>query len=67
MTRLEAVHDGDRLATLETIADQASELYGEPTPTITCPCGDEWPFTEMYRCLYCAVYFCESCAEVHFD
>lgn len=34
--------------------------------TITCPCGRERGITQMYQCLYCKVWFCQSCAEQHF-
>lgn len=34
--------------------------------TITCPCGWSRGIMHLYRCLYCKVYFCMSCAEEHF-
>jgi hypothetical protein len=33
---------------------------------ITCPCGTRAPVRFLFRCLYCGVWFCQSCAEVHF-
>ena len=33
---------------------------------ITCPCGWRRSILHMYQCLYCRVWFCENCAEVHF-
>ena len=34
--------------------------------TITCPCGWKRSIVRMYQCLYCKVWFCNSCAEHHF-
>lgn len=34
--------------------------------TITCPCGWKRGIMRMYQCLYCKVWFCQLCAEVHF-
>jgi hypothetical protein len=33
---------------------------------IECICGRHFAMTRMYRCLYCGVWFCATCAEVHF-
>lgn len=66
---VEAVHRGDREATLETIADQSEELSEQDARgiTVTCPCGASGPVTGAYRCLYCDVWFCPDCADAHFD
>lgn len=29
-------------------------------------CANRIPVTFAYRCLYCGVWFCQSCAELHF-
>lgn len=63
----DAIHDGDRNATLTAIGEQASELHGVDRIPITCPCGTTLPLREAFRCLYCEVYWCPSCAEDHFD
>lgn len=34
--------------------------------TVTCPCGWVRGFTLVYKCLYCNVWFCTTCAEEHF-
>jgi hypothetical protein len=34
--------------------------------TTTCPCGRIRSNFYMYRCLYCEVMFCNTCAEEHF-
>lgn len=66
--RLRAIHEGtDRMATLQTIADQHDELAGQPDATVTCPCGASGPLREAYRCQRCNIYFCRSCAETHFQ
>lgn len=33
---------------------------------IRCGCNKLIALTEMYRCLYCGVWFCKACAEIHF-
>jgi hypothetical protein len=33
---------------------------------IECACKRYFPAARMYRCLYCGVWFCATCAEVHF-
>lgn len=60
------IHDGDRIATLETIGEQASELHDQPDVTVTCPCGVSGPIERMYQCYYCDVHFCPDCASDHF-
>lgn len=37
--------------------------FGE---TVMCPCGKTIKVKDAYRCLYCRVYFCGTCAERHF-
>lgn len=64
---LEGVHEGEREATLEAIGEQASELYGKPEPSVTCPCGLTGPLPRMFRCFYCEVWFCPRHAEQHFE
>lgn len=36
------------------------------THRIVCPCGRDRAIEHSYKCLYCGVWFCESCAEEHF-
>ncbi len=33
---------------------------------ITCACSRRAVAWQMYRCLYCGVFFCKACAERHF-
>jgi len=34
---------------------------------ITCgECGETYPWWFMYRCLYCEIFFCKRCAQLHF-
>jgi hypothetical protein len=35
-------------------------------PEIICECGESFILRSLYRCLYCKIYLCASCAEVHF-
>lgn len=32
-----------------------------------CGCGTLLRFSTAYRCLYCKEFFCEECAEGHFE
>lgn len=64
---VEAIHDGERIATLRAIGEQASELYDQSDPRVTCPCGKTGPLSRMFRCFYCEVIFCPPCAEDHFE
>ena len=34
--------------------------------TITCPCGQLRAIELAFRCLYCGIWFCHPCAEIHF-
>lgn len=34
--------------------------------TVRCPCGQLRALELVFRCLYCGVYFCLECAEMHF-
>lgn len=67
MPDLDAIHEGARLPVLTTIAEQEKELNDQSQPTVTCPCGAEGPLKMFYRCFYCDIYFCPSCAEEHFE
>lgn len=33
---------------------------------ISCPCSRRLALVKAYKCLYCGVWFCHSCAEEHF-
>ena len=33
---------------------------------VTCECSRKIKHIETYRCLYCQLWFCDSCAEGHF-
>ena len=51
--------------------DEANEWFnsGElcpPNVRITCICGIKFGLEWLFRCYYCGVWFCESCAEKHF-
>lgn len=62
---VEKVHEGERGPVLRTIADQYREVK-DVDARVTCPCGNELPLVEAFRCLYCEVWFCLGCAEEHF-
>jgi hypothetical protein len=33
---------------------------------VTCPCGSRIGLSHAYRCFFCGVRFCETCAAIHF-
>jgi len=33
---------------------------------LTCGCSNRFDWWEMYRCIYCGVFYCKTCAKVHF-
>ncbi len=49
----------------ETVEQSINGVIGR-LMTVTCPCGWKRGITLMYKCLYCDVWFCRSCAEEHF-
>lgn len=59
----------ERLETLQTVADQSKEwwAYQNTMPEITCVCGIKWAIHYMYKCYYCAIFFCKGCAFHHFE
>ncbi len=55
----------------ERVATQFKEIVKTSTdesecPKVTCGCGHCIPLRFIYKCLYCAEWFCRDCAEVHF-
>lgn len=46
-------------------ARQWRQAKGEQ-PKIECGCGLAAPIRFLFRCLYCGVWFCQTCAEEHF-
>lgn len=61
------IHEGERIPTLEVIGIQYNQIYEEDIPTIKCPCGKEYSLNNLFKCLYCEVFFCKSCASIHFS
>ena len=47
-------------------ADMQWKQANSANSMITCECDDTYPLLLMYRCLYCKMYLCEICAEIHF-
>lgn len=35
-------------------------------PAIRCECGNLISVQSVFRCLYCAEWYCQRCAEIHF-
>lgn len=64
---VEAIHAGERVATLQAIGAQAAELDAQDADaTVTCPCGQTVPLRRAYQCRWCDVHFCRVCAAEHF-
>ncbi len=49
----------------ETVKQEAAGVTVRMA-TITCPCGVKRALVKSYQCLYCKVWMCDSCAEIHF-
>lgn len=45
---------------------QSQWLSANSSQAVTCPCGLKRALTHSFRCLYCGVWFCAPCAELHF-
>ena len=63
--------EADRIAMLEAKLAQTRELKeSRRLPAydagVTCPCGLPRTVMNAYRCLYCEIYYCKRCAEIHF-
>ena len=43
---------------------QFRELMGPSR--VTCGCGRSIPVRFAYRCFFCGIWFCRTCAEAHF-
>lgn len=52
----------EKKALLQQQWDEANE-HG----TIHCACGQKRALVMAYRCLYCGMWMCVPCAEVHFE
>ena len=48
------------------IASQWRQAKGL-SPKVTCECGLTAPLRFLFRCLYCGAWFCQTCAENHFN
>lgn len=48
-----------------TLIREQLDAIGTGT-NLKCACGKNFPVVRMYRCLYCGVWFCVTCAELHF-
>jgi hypothetical protein len=49
----------------ETVQQEAAGVTVR-LATLTCPCGRTRAVLKMYQCLYCKVWMCDPCAEIHF-
>jgi len=48
------------------IFDQGGLDAHERLVWVTCPCSRRLAVSQAYKCLYCGVFFCKACAEIHF-
>lgn len=62
---VDLIHQGHRNEILNAISVQAKELEGVEF-SVTCPCGTAVGWQDAFRCFYCEVFLCRSCAETHF-
>ncbi len=48
-------------------AKQQWEQAKGTQPIVQCECGLKAPIRFLYKCLYCKMFLCENCAEIHFN
>lgn len=48
------------------IRDQEEDKISITKVKIRCGCNRLVVWMHMYRCLYCGIWFCVDCAEIHF-
>ena len=51
---------------VDLILDQEKLGMAVTKVKVRCGCHKLLPLIYMYRCLYCGLYYCKKCAEVHF-
>ena len=51
---------------MKFLGRQWREIISTDPQEVTCGCGHKIPLRYAYKCLYCGIYFCWRCAEVHF-
>jgi hypothetical protein len=60
----------ERQLSLAKVRGQLSDLstqIGYETLAVSCGrCGHRVSVVRAYRCLYCGVWFCRTCAQLHF-
>ena len=51
----------------DIVAKQLRQLRDPIRAFVRCPdCQKKLKPEQSFRCLYCGVWFCQSCAEIHF-
>jgi len=49
------------------VLNQQKEIISQGTvEEVTCPCGFKLPTRLAYRCFFCGIFFCPTCAGKHF-
>jgi len=51
---------------VQQTVDQEAQNITVRMATVTCQCGWERALVKMYKCLYCEMWMCILCAEIHF-
>lgn len=51
-----------------TVRNQIAQLQGidSDKAMVCCPCGTTLVVWMAYRCLYCGVFYCRTCAQLHY-
>lgn len=59
----------DRLATMQEnramLRTQLQQAKGEQPNVVCASCGHAIPLRFLYKCLYCELWFCQRCMEIH--
>ena len=51
---------------VQQTVDQEAQMQTIRMATVTCECGQDRALVKMYKCLYCDMWMCIPCAEIHF-
>lgn len=58
----------EKLSPLEVMrisAEQHRQCATDPAK-MQCICGRTLPVAFLFKCLYCGIWYCQKCAEIHF-
>jgi hypothetical protein len=58
--------DDDIISKRVAVRKQRDELQKQHLVWVTCPCGKKIALKMAFRCWFCGITFCDTCAKEHF-